>query len=134
MCHIVLAMSDVSDPSMSTTIDWLVATDLNFDARKVLAMLQRLEKKNRATKIYRFTPVQLSVLCICPSEHSAAPPDPDAAIMIHLFGDATALRRSQRRQYSFTETLNGLGHQFQGDRVQFEDHCVEGCQLISIAR
>ena len=59
MCHAVLAMSDVSDPSMSTTSDWLAGTDLDFDARKVLAMLNDLEKKNRATKIYRFTTVSI---------------------------------------------------------------------------
>ena len=96
-------------------------------------MLQDLEKKNRATKIYRFTSLRLSVLCTCPSEDSAAPPDPDAAIMIHLFGDATSLLRSRSRHYSFTETLSGLGDQFQGDRVKFEDHYVPDCQLIFIA-
>ena len=86
MFHAVFAMSDVSDPSMSTTVGWLAPTDLNFDARKVLAILHELERKNRATKIYRSSQLQVSVLCTCPSEDSAAPPDPDAAIMIHLFG------------------------------------------------
>ena len=133
ICHAVLAMSNLSDPSMSTTVDWLTGNDTKLDTRTVLAMLQQLEKKNRATKIYRFTSMQLSVLCLCPSEDSAAPPDPDAAIMVHLFGDATALLRSNQRAYTFTETLQGLGHHFQGERVDFEDHCIAGCQLISIA-
>ena len=133
MCHAVLAMSDVSDASMSTTIEWLVSADLNFDPKKVLAILEALEKKNRATKIFRFSKLQLSVLCTCPHEDSAAPPDPDAAVLIHLFGDATSLLRSRQRHYSFTETLQELGNEFQGDRVKFEDHCVAGCQLLSIA-
>ena len=86
ICRAVLAMSGVSEPSMATTVEWLTADEINFDARKVLSILHDLEKKDRATKIYRFALEQLSVLCTHPSPDSVAPPDPEGAIMFHLSG------------------------------------------------
>ena len=106
VCDAVLAMSGVSESSMATTVEWLTADEMNFDVKRVLAILHGLEKKDRVTKIFRFTMEQLSVLCTHPSPDSAAPPDPDGDITIHLFGDATALLRSQQRHYNFTENTS----------------------------
>ena len=75
---------------------------------------------------------QITTLCQCPRKDAAAPPDVSASVVVHLFGDQTAMLRSTKRDYNFQDTLDIKDSGAMGF-MHVEDHFAKGNMLGSIA-